>query len=351
MKDNCDVIRDLMPLCIDETASEKSRQMVGEHVLECKPCMEVYQEMRTEVNREMPDSDPTKEPFNRTVHKLRHQWQKRRLIAGSIGAVVAILLCLMGGYVYQTLTTDYARNAGDENYSVQLNRRSNGQVIVTLNKLNERQQDMRMSFNTHTGVLTLYAVTSTWPMKTSATHTPYLYDDLYWDNQTQRLMIKCTTAQGEPLSVEVKEVRRGRDFNGIDALKEIVYVQGDIIPLVEASQDASYPIYEVQADDSDAEGVTYVANLYGYDADGWYDDTVYIRRNADGEYEFYSGLETPMPTPTAGQTEQENMAEDAAATETVSPTLMPRATKTVEAQVTSTPATTPTATLTPPPAS
>lgn len=342
MKDNCDVIRDLMPLCIDETASEKSRQMVGEHVLECKPCMEVYQEMRTEVNREMPDSDPSKEPFSRTVHKLRHQWQKRRIIAGIIGAVVAILLCLLGGYAYRTLTTDYARSAGDENYSVQLNRRSNGQVIVTLNKLNERQQDLRMSFDQHTGVLTLYAVTSTWPMKTSATHTPYLYDELYWDNTTQRLMISCTTAQGDPLLVEVKEVRRGRDFQGVDALKEVLYVQGDIIPLVAASQDASYPIYKMQADGSDEESVTYVSHLYGYDVDGWYDDTVYIRRNANGEYEFYSGLETPIPTPTAGQTEQESATEEGTAdAETVPPTLAPKETKTGEVQVTSTPAATP----------
>lgn len=341
MKYDCKVIQDLMPLCIDETASEESRQMVGEHVLECKPCMEMYQEMRTEVNTELPVNEPAKEPFSRTVHKLRHQRQKRRIIAGIIGAVMAILIYLLGGYVYQTLTTDYACNAGDENYSVAMHRRSNGQVIVTLNKLNERQQDLRMSFDRHTGVLTLYAVTSTWPLKTNALSTPYLYGELYWDNTSQRLMIRCTTAQGEPLLVEVMEVRRGRDFEGVDALKEALYVQGDIIPLVEAGQDASYPVYQVQTDSSDAESVTYSANFYGYGADGWYDDTVYIRRNADGEYEFYSDLETPMPTPTA--TAEADAADAQMASPTPQMTAEPKQTLTpkVSAMPTTTPASTP----------
>ena len=35
MKDQCDVIRDLLPLYADRACSEKSREIVVEHLQEC----------------------------------------------------------------------------------------------------------------------------------------------------------------------------------------------------------------------------------------------------------------------------------------------------------------------------
>mgnify|MGYP000890224871 CR=1 FL=1 len=46
MKRNCDMVRDLMPLCIDGAASEESQQVVAEHVAECKSCQQIYQDMQ-----------------------------------------------------------------------------------------------------------------------------------------------------------------------------------------------------------------------------------------------------------------------------------------------------------------
>ena len=34
----CNVVRDLMPLCIDDAASEESRKLVVDHVWECEKC-------------------------------------------------------------------------------------------------------------------------------------------------------------------------------------------------------------------------------------------------------------------------------------------------------------------------
>ena len=93
MKHDCDVVRDLMPMCIDNTASENSRQMVGEHVLECKKCREMYQEMRTEVPKDPPVSKEA-QPFTTTVRKLRKKRRTRKIVIGVIGAVVAI--CIQG---------------------------------------------------------------------------------------------------------------------------------------------------------------------------------------------------------------------------------------------------------------
>ena len=105
MKHDCDIVRDLMPLCIDNTSSEKSRQMVGEHVLECKSCMEMYQEMRTEVPGEMPVSKaPT--PFERTMRHLRKKRRRRRGVIVATGVVLGVVLMLGLVMTYWNLSND-----------------------------------------------------------------------------------------------------------------------------------------------------------------------------------------------------------------------------------------------------
>ena len=46
MKYNCDLIRDLMPLCMDDTASQTSRKAVMEHAAECADCHRIFEEMK-----------------------------------------------------------------------------------------------------------------------------------------------------------------------------------------------------------------------------------------------------------------------------------------------------------------
>ena len=43
----CNVIRDLIPLYVDECCTEESSRLVREHLQECKACQRVYSAMRT----------------------------------------------------------------------------------------------------------------------------------------------------------------------------------------------------------------------------------------------------------------------------------------------------------------
>lgn len=45
MKYNCELIQDLMPLCMDHMASEESRKAVAEHLAECPECEGFYKRM------------------------------------------------------------------------------------------------------------------------------------------------------------------------------------------------------------------------------------------------------------------------------------------------------------------
>ena len=77
MKYDHDIIRDLMPLCIDGIASEKSRKAVEEHMAECSECKAEWENMRKDLKpcENIPLSEETakyKETAKRV--KKRHRW-------------------------------------------------------------------------------------------------------------------------------------------------------------------------------------------------------------------------------------------------------------------------------------
>ena len=46
MSISCDIIQDLIPLVIDQVASEDSIQLVKEHIIDCQQCRAMYEEMK-----------------------------------------------------------------------------------------------------------------------------------------------------------------------------------------------------------------------------------------------------------------------------------------------------------------
>ena len=50
MTDNCNIIRDLMPLVIDEVASEDSTHSVHTHIDHCESCRTYFDGMKKESN-------------------------------------------------------------------------------------------------------------------------------------------------------------------------------------------------------------------------------------------------------------------------------------------------------------
>ena len=52
MKRDCEMARDLMPLCVDGVASEGSQEFVAAHAASCRECAEVYRQMREALRSE-----------------------------------------------------------------------------------------------------------------------------------------------------------------------------------------------------------------------------------------------------------------------------------------------------------
>lgn len=236
MKYNCDIVRDLMPLCVDGTASEPSRQMVVDHVLECRDCMQMYQEMRTEVPRE-PPANRDAAPFRSTVRRLRRRRNKRRTLLVLAGIIVGLSLVLSGLYVLHCMTGVYNHVSDVGDYSFSLQRLPNGQILCTMANLSGRAQQPFYAYDDNTHTLSMYAlhplIAPVWETK----KTESVIGSLYWDEELG-LMYRTWNAYGYVDSL-VLEVRQGSLEQQTLGPEILLYTRGQDIPLID---DGAIPI-------------------------------------------------------------------------------------------------------------
>ena len=106
MKYLCDVIRDLLPLYVDEVCSEKSSEIVREHLLECDDCRSYYEELTEPMKcDEMDKKQQYKELQEASLMKLQHRWKKTKRMLVVIGlAIGGVLVYFLIRYVLPFLT-------------------------------------------------------------------------------------------------------------------------------------------------------------------------------------------------------------------------------------------------------
>lgn len=101
MKYKCDVVKDLMPLCLDHEATKDSEQAVIEHLAECGECAAYYEKLGKAV---MPAEE--KKEFENNYRMLAERLRKRKIAWKVFSVVMSILgwcvvfACLVyaGGY-------------------------------------------------------------------------------------------------------------------------------------------------------------------------------------------------------------------------------------------------------------
>ncbi len=85
MKNDCNVVRDLMPLVIDGASSEESVKLVEAHMAECEPCTAIYAELQEELHAETSAREQVE--FEKAARKLR---KARRLRISLLVLLVAV---------------------------------------------------------------------------------------------------------------------------------------------------------------------------------------------------------------------------------------------------------------------
>lgn len=100
MKIECDIVKDLLPLYVEQISSEASNRVVEEHLAECEQCKTIYREMKSPDLHIQYDREPA-ESFHKYVKKEKRKLELKVAIitAAAVLLVVIARLAAVGALV------------------------------------------------------------------------------------------------------------------------------------------------------------------------------------------------------------------------------------------------------------
>lgn len=131
MTDSCNIIRDLIPLVIDEAASEDSKAYVASHLDFCEDCRACYQAMQTALSEDKAREEEQKS-FEKAAIKLKKQRRTRILRIVVIGMLLGCVLCYGGLLGWDYLYMNYNQLVYHGFYGVTLSKLQSGEVSVNI---------------------------------------------------------------------------------------------------------------------------------------------------------------------------------------------------------------------------
>lgn len=113
-KNNCEVIKDLLPLYSDGVCSEESRKIVAEHISQCSECMDELEKMGGEIML-------TADKDVKVIKRIRRRIVIERWLIGGAVALAALIFLWFGYFflVNTDCSMDYERYNLAENVWVE----------------------------------------------------------------------------------------------------------------------------------------------------------------------------------------------------------------------------------------
>lgn len=92
-KISCNIIRDILPLYVDEVVSEDTHTIVAEHLEQCAQCRKQYESMKGKV--EIPVENDIK-----PLKRFKTAWKKKKIILVCVTALITVA-CISGAmFIY-----------------------------------------------------------------------------------------------------------------------------------------------------------------------------------------------------------------------------------------------------------
>lgn len=115
-KESCEIIRDILPLYIDDACSTESKAFIEEHIKECKECESMLKLMRAE--EYVPDIDEVSENENAVavMKKINKRILKKQIL---VAAITALVLGGVWAYFFLLETNNPYKNYVSEITNVQ----------------------------------------------------------------------------------------------------------------------------------------------------------------------------------------------------------------------------------------
>lgn len=131
MKRDCEMARDLMPLCVDGVASEGSQEFVAAHAASCKECAEVYRQMREALRSEQSPAQARAEN-DQAAFRIRRHLRARTMRNVLLGLVIGLIIAACGLWGYNRIAVIWSRPMATDRYEMGAYSRPDGSLILVL---------------------------------------------------------------------------------------------------------------------------------------------------------------------------------------------------------------------------
>lgn len=149
MKNNCNIVKDLLPLYIDEVCSKESRELVEKHLSTCKNCRKELDDLKEDLGI---SNDLEVNIFKKFIKTINIRIAMRVIISSTI-----ICFLIMGIYLgirKYSFAVEYndswniAIRGNKNNWNFQLNNTAKGNTYAEIVKINENGEDIYLVFLT-----------------------------------------------------------------------------------------------------------------------------------------------------------------------------------------------------------
>ena len=131
-KNDCNLIRDLMPLVIDRVASDESREAVEDHILTCEECKKQYDQMKADLPEDTrAEYEAEQQKFKEAMKSVRRTRLRRRIRIIALAAVVCLVAVFAGAFAYDRLFNHYTVPVELDRYTVSLAQLKDGSIMAT----------------------------------------------------------------------------------------------------------------------------------------------------------------------------------------------------------------------------
>lgn len=91
-KISCDIVRDILPLYLDDVVSEETKEMIEEHLNSCETCKKEAAIMKQDVI--LPINQSTQLAEAKVLKNLKTKIRRRKIMVGIISAILAVTVII-----------------------------------------------------------------------------------------------------------------------------------------------------------------------------------------------------------------------------------------------------------------
>lgn len=143
-RNECNVVRDLMPLMLDRVASEDSREIVETHIASCEECRKQYDAMKADLpEKTRTEFEEEQKQFTDALKAVKKKKLRRRIRLIALAALACMAAVLIGLFAYDALFWKMTVPVDNQYYSLSMCVTRNGQYVITADA-------SRLDFNTMT---------------------------------------------------------------------------------------------------------------------------------------------------------------------------------------------------------